>query len=91
MNMTLPPTPKKKTFTELFQESIPTFVWRDQEKLKPTSDTKNDLRNQTINAKSNLMLADRAIIFTLLMTTDDSDDVSSFGVQTVHHVLIKGS
>jgi hypothetical protein len=26
-----------KTFIELFQDSIPTFVWRDQEKSKPTS------------------------------------------------------
>jgi hypothetical protein len=37
--------------------------------------------------KSNLMLGDSHNIY----ITDDSDDVSSFEVQTMRHVLIKGS
>jgi hypothetical protein len=45
MDMTPPP---KKTFTGLFQNGILTFSWRSQGKSKPTSDGKDDLRNQRI-------------------------------------------
>jgi hypothetical protein len=52
--MVLNPSPQKtavkvniKTSIELFQDHIPTFVWRDQ-KNKNQPVRKNDLRNQTI-------------------------------------------